>query len=56
MDSPTRGLYLDEMIWRTMKNFTPDCVMLALADRVFDAKNETYNDYNEFIEALRAGE
>ena len=56
MDSPTRGLYLDEMIWRTMKNFTPECVMLALADRVFDAKNETYNDYNEFIEALRAGE
>ena len=56
MDSPTQGLYIDEMIWRTMKNFTSDCIMLALADRVFDAKNETYNNYDEFIKALQAEE
>ena len=56
MDSPMKGLYIDEMIWRTMKNFTSDCVMLALADRVFDPQNETYNDYNEFITAVQAGE
>ena len=56
MDTPTKGLYIDEMIWRTMKNFTPDCVMMAMADRVFDAGNETYNDYDEFIAALRTEE
>lgn len=56
MDSPSKGLYIDEMIWRTMKNFTSDCIMLALADRGFDAQNETYNDYDEFIAAVQAGE
>lgn len=53
MDSPAKGLYIDEMIWRTMKNFTPDCIMMALADRVFDAEDETYNDYEEFLAAVQ---
>lgn len=53
MDSPTKGLYIDEMIWRTMRKFTPDCIMMALADRAFDAKDETYNDYEEFLAAVK---
>lgn len=52
MDTPTKGLYIDEMIWRTMRNFTPDCIMMAMADRVFDPQDETYNDYDEFIAAV----
>lgn len=56
MDTPTKGLYIDEMIWRTMRNFTPDCIMMAMADRVFDVQDETYNDYDEFIAAVRAEE
>ena len=54
MDTPTKGLYIDEMIWRTMRNFTPDCIMMAMADRVFDPQDETYNDYDEFIAAVRS--
>lgn len=56
MDSPSRGLYIDEMIWRTMRNFTPDCVMMAMADQIFDPENETYDNYEEFISALKPGE
>ncbi len=55
MDDPTKGLYIDEMIWRTMKNFTPDCVMMAICDRPFEPGNETYDDYDEFLEALKKG-
>ncbi len=54
MDTPTKGLYIDEMIWRTMRNFTPDCIMMAMADRIFDPQNETYDDYDEFIAAVRS--
>lgn len=54
MDTTTKGLYIDEMIWRTMRNFTPDCIMMAMADRVFDPQDETYNDYDEFIAAVRS--
>lgn len=53
MDDPTKGLYIDEMIWRTMKNFSADCVMMAVCDRVFEPGEETFDDYNEFLEALK---
>lgn len=53
MDDPTKGLYIDEMIWRTMKNFSADCVMMAICDHVFEPGEETYDDYNEFLEALK---
>lgn len=56
MDQENKGLYIDEMIWRSMQNFTPDCVMLALADRVFEPGNETYDDYEEYLTALKRGE
>ena len=44
------------MIWRTMKNFTPDCIMMAMADRPFEVGNETYDDYDEFLRALESEE
>jgi len=52
MDDPTKGLYIDEMIWRTMCNFSPDCIMMAVCDRVFEPGEETYDDYGAFLEAL----
>lgn len=52
MNTPSKGLYIDAMIWRTMKNFSPDCLVLALADRIFDAQDETYDDYEEFVKAV----
>lgn len=32
LDSPTKGLYLDRMIWKDMYNFSEDCVLLVLSD------------------------
>ncbi len=52
MDDPSKGLYIDEMIWRTMKNFSPDCVMLAVCDHHFEPGNETYDVYGEYLKAL----
>lgn len=53
MDDPTKGLYIDAMIWRSMVNFTPDCIMMALCDRPFAPGNETYDDYEEYLSALK---
>jgi dTDP-4-dehydrorhamnose 3,5-epimerase-like enzyme len=52
MDSPKKGLYIDEMIWRQMRKFSKDCVMMALCDRPFEPGNETYDDYEEYKKAL----
>lgn len=55
MDSPSKGLLIEPMIWRSMKNFSEDCVMMAVCDRVFEPGNETYDDYDEYLVALSEG-
>lgn len=53
MDDDTKGLYIDEMVWRSMYDFTPDCVMMAICDRPYEPGNETYEDYDEWKKALK---
>ena len=52
LNDPTKGLYIDKMLWRTMKNFTPDCVVEAVCDLPYNRNGETYEDYNEYLKAL----
>ncbi len=56
LDDPTKGLYIDEMLWRTMKNFTPDCVVEAICDHVYAGKDETFDDFDEYLKALETWE
>ena len=53
MDDPTKGLYIDAMIWRSMQNFTPDCIMMAVCDRPFAPGDETYDNYEDYLAALQ---
>lgn len=53
MDDPSKGLYIDEMLWRTMCNFTSDCVMMAFCDHEYQPGNETYENYDEYLEAIK---
>ncbi|MBR6452388.1 MAG: FdtA/QdtA family cupin domain-containing protein [Lachnospiraceae bacterium] len=52
MDNPAKGLCIEPMIWRSMQNFTPDCIMMAVCDRPFAPGEETYDNYEEFLAAL----
>ena len=52
LDDPTKGLYIDEMLWRTMENFSSDCVVEAVCDQPYAPGDETYEDYEEYLKAL----
>lgn len=52
MDDPSTGLLIEPMVWRSMQEFTPNCVMMAVCDRVFEPGNETFDDYDQFISEL----
>ena len=52
LDDPTKGLYIDEMLWRTMQNFTPDCVVEAVCDHKYAPGDETFEDFEEYLKAL----
>lgn len=56
LDNPAIGLYIDEMIWRVVKNSSEDCVVMAVCNHEYEPGNDSYNDYNEYIEALKRGE
>ena len=52
MDNPSQGLYIEEMIWRSMQGFSNDCVMMAVCDRPFAPGDETFDSYDEYLQAL----
>jgi len=49
LDKPTIGLFQDSMIWGVMHNFSSDCVLMVLADNIYNA-NDYINDYSLFLE------
>lgn len=52
LDSPTKGLIIEDMTWREMHDFSPDCVLLVLANEHYEEK-DYIRDYGEFISELR---
>ena len=55
LDDPAKGLMIDPMIWRSMQDFSDGCVLMALCDRLFEAGNETYDSYDEFLQTVKTG-
>lgn len=52
LDSPTKGLYIGNMVWREMSNFSRDCVLMVLASRVYD-EADYIRDYQTFLDMVR---
>ena len=53
LDSPTKGLVIDDFIWREMHDFTPDCVLLVLASEYYD-EDDYIRDYDDFLKVVGA--
>lgn len=51
LDSPTRGLLIDDMVWREMHDFSADCVLLVLASECYD-EADYIRDYEQFLKAI----
>lgn len=51
MDSPQKGLLLGNNIWREMKNFSDDCVLLVLASEHYD-ELDYIRDYSVFLKEI----
>ena len=48
LNNPESGLYLEGVIWREMKEFSDDCVLLVLASEHYDEEDYIRN-YDDFI-------
>lgn len=47
LNAPNRGLYIGSMVWREMHDFSPDCILVVLASRLYD-DSDYIRDYSEF--------
>lgn len=47
LNSPIKALYIKDLVWREMHNFSNDCVLLVLASKPYDA-SDYIHDYKEF--------
>lgn len=47
LNQPNIGLLQDALVWGTMHDFTPDCVLLVLASEPYDAADYIC-DYDDF--------
>ncbi|WP_296990593.1 sugar 3,4-ketoisomerase [Thalassospira sp. UBA1131] len=48
LDSPTKGVLIEDLVWREMHDFTPDCVLLVLASERYDEADYIRN-YDDFL-------
>ena len=51
LNKPKMGLYLDKMLWKDMYDFSPDSVLICLANTHYDG-GEYIRDYKEYKELM----
>jgi dTDP-4-dehydrorhamnose 3,5-epimerase-like enzyme len=53
LDSATKGILIEDMVWREMHDFSEDCVLLVLASKHYD-ESDYIRDYAEFKEKTKS--
>lgn len=53
LDSPDKGLFIGDLVWREMHDFSDDCVLLVLASEYYD-ESDYIRDYETFIASVQA--
>lgn len=52
LNSPAQALLIEGLIWREMYNFSPDCVLIVLADDYYKEADYIRN-YDDFLKIIR---
>ncbi|GAB3788003.1 sugar 3,4-ketoisomerase [Dyella agri] len=53
LDDPAYGLHLGSMVWRELYDFSEDCVLMVLADHLYDPA-DYITDYDAFLREVRS--
>lgn len=53
LDSATKGVLIDKLVWHEMHDFSNDCVLLVVASAHYD-ESDYLRNYQEFIEVAHS--
>jgi dTDP-4-dehydrorhamnose 3,5-epimerase-like enzyme len=58
LDSPTKGILIENFVWREMHNFTQDCILLVLASEHYNESDyiRSYDDFKKCNAAVISDE
>ncbi|MNI78189.1 TDP-4-oxo-6-deoxy-alpha-D-glucose-3,4-oxoisomerase [compost metagenome] len=48
LDNPAQGLLIESFMWREMYDFSEDCVLMVLADQLYD-ESDYIRNYEDFL-------
>ncbi len=48
LNDPAQGLLIESFMWREMHDFSDDCVLMVLADQLYD-ESDYIRDYEDFL-------
>ena len=51
LDNPNKGLLIEGLLWREMKDFSEDCVLVVLASEHYN-ESDYIRDYDKFLEEV----
>ena len=51
LNTPNQGLYIQGLIWREMKDFSEDCVLVVLASEHYD-EDDYIRNYDNFLDKV----
>lgn len=52
LNCPTKGLVIEDMVWREMHDFSTDCVLLVLASEHY-SESDYIRNYEDFLRQVR---
>ena len=52
LSSPNEGVYISNLIWREMYDFSQNCVLLVLADQLYN-EDDYVREYNDFLKLVK---
>lgn len=50
LNSPENGILIEPLLWHVMRDFSPNCIILVLADSSYD-ESDYLRSYDEFLKA-----
>lgn len=55
LNDASKGLFLSNGIWKEMKSFSSDCILLVLSDNEYDS-SEYIRNYDEYVDFVNNNE
>lgn len=52
LDAPNKGIFLPEMVWKEMYDFSEDSILMVLTNEYYDS-TEYIRSFDEFVEELK---